>query len=523
MTISLQLLLRELGMETEDIPRVNPMISRAVLFSSSLAMKISDNSYSDALVVSDLSDALACTSMFGADTPPFLCVCKNYGREYFKEDIPPNIMITKANPGLTDLFNDVSEVFSKLNRWINKMQESVIRNRGLQDLLDISESIIGNHIAIMDSSFRLLAYTKNIRITDPVQSELIKNGYYTEETLRKLHKFKRIEKYKNAQESEFIINRKHNISNKDTIQRVFKNNGIFTAVAVMLCENRPCDKLLLELFDPVLKYAKHYFEREQSPYKINRQIETFLEDMIQRKLASEKEARARANTLQLQFTGAFELNLLIFSDTINIPEGRLMQDLSQALADAIVSPFSDHIVIIFNLEKKFVENRREKLSRLVSYLGCSCGISSKFSSLWDIAAAYQQAHSSVLIGERLRIAEDGSAKFHFYDHEDYFIYNLVNSAIDSIPSVLANSFAFEAIRTLRDYDAKHKTNLIKALAILLRNESNATSTSEKLHVHRNTVLYQIKKIEELIGLPLDEPGLRLKLSIGLRAYELNRL
>jgi DNA-binding PucR family transcriptional regulator len=37
------------------------------------------------------------------------------------------------------------------------------------------------------------------------------------------------------------------------------------------------------------------------------------------------------------------------------------------------------------------------------------------------------------------------------------------------------------------------------------------------------VLYQIKKIEELIGLPLDEPGLRLKLSIGLRAYELNRL
>ncbi|MDR0468897.1 MAG: helix-turn-helix domain-containing protein, partial [Peptococcaceae bacterium] len=167
--------------------------------------------------------------------------------------------------------------------------------------------------------------------------------------------------------------------------------------------------------------------------------------------------------------------------------------------------------------------RRKQISALFEGLNCTCGISNVFGSLWDIAAAYGQAHAAVMTGERLRLARKEDGSFRFYHYEDHYLNHLVANGIDSLPGVFTNSFAFGAIKTLKLYDDKHGTNLLETLTAYLKCERNATSASELLHVHRNTVLYHVRKIEDILDVSLDSPDARMKLMIGFKAFELDRI
>jgi DNA-binding PucR family transcriptional regulator len=41
-----------------------------------------------------------------------------------------------------------------------------------------------------------------------------------------------------------------------------------------------------------------------------------------------------------------------------------------------------------------------------------------------------------------------------------------------------------------------------------------------LHMHRNTVLYHISRIEDVLGVSLEDPEVRLKLSLCFKVLEL---
>ena len=100
---------------------------------------------------------------------------------------------------------------------------------------------------------------------------------------------------------------------------------------------------------------------------------------------------------------------------------------------------------------------------------------------------------------------------------DYWIYHLISAGVGDAPVVYKNSFLFSALERLRDYDAIHHTNTLNLLRIYLENERKATVVSTQLHMHRNTVLYHISKIEHLLHISLDDPDVRLKLQLAFKA------
>lgn len=66
-----------------------------------------------------------------------------------------------------------------------------------------------------------------------------------------------------------------------------------------------------------------------------------------------------------------------------------------------------------------------------------------------------------------------------------------------------------APETLREYDRQHNTEFFKTLYHYLSNDRNVVSTAAALHVHRNTLLYRVKKIMEVIDTELDSSDERL--------------
>lgn len=62
------------------------------------------------------------------------------------------------------------------------------------------------------------------------------------------------------------------------------------------------------------------------------------------------------------------------------------------------------------------------------------------------------------------------------------------------------------IDTLRDYDRKQQTELLRTLENYLYFERNVKAVAAHLHVHPNTILYRIRRIEELVpALPTTLP------------------
>lgn len=82
------------------------------------------------------------------------------------------------------------------------------------------------------------------------------------------------------------------------------------------------------------------------------------------------------------------------------------------------------------------------------------------------------------------------------------------------------SFYNETIGKLVAYDAQNHTKFTELLRIYLENNGSIQLVSEKLYVHRNTVLNHLKKIESITGInPLELEG-RVNLYMGFYIKEI---
>lgn len=81
------------------------------------------------------------------------------------------------------------------------------------------------------------------------------------------------------------------------------------------------------------------------------------------------------------------------------------------------------------------------------------------------------------------------------------------------------SFYEEMLGVLMEYDRKHKSDLLPTLDAYFLSLCSPSEAAEKLHLHRNTVLYRLNRIEKLLGKPLDNAETRLNLQVALRLHQ----
>ncbi|NIL75862.1 PucR family transcriptional regulator [Rhodococcus sp. B10] len=135
------------------------------------------------------------------------------------------------------------------------------------------------------------------------------------------------------------------------------------------------------------------------------------------------------------------------------------------------------------------------------------GVSSLFSSPSGTPAAVEQAR---LARACARVDDSASTRF------------------DSVPVPLLLAGNPDSGRTagrqilgkLLDLPDAERSSLLATLDAWFRSEGSTTDAAERLHYHRNTVLYRLRRIQELTGRDFLDPVHASELFIGLRAYQL---
>jgi PucR family transcriptional regulator, purine catabolism regulatory protein len=73
---------------------------------------------------------------------------------------------------------------------------------------------------------------------------------------------------------------------------------------------------------------------------------------------------------------------------------------------------------------------------------------------------------------------------------------------------------------LQEYDEQNSSDLVKSLACFLEANGHWGDAAEKLYVHRHTLRYRMKRVEEITGRDLDKSQDRMEFWLALKAKEL---
>lgn len=84
----------------------------------------------------------------------------------------------------------------------------------------------------------------------------------------------------------------------------------------------------------------------------------------------------------------------------------------------------------------------------------------------------------------------------------------------------AEEVAGHVLGSLVQYDRSHQTELLPTLAALLRNDRSPTRTAAELFIHRQTLVYRVRRIEELTERSLSRTEDVVELWLAMRALEI---
>ena len=138
----------------------------------------------------------------------------------------------------------------------------------------------------------------------------------------------------------------------------------------------------------------------------------------------------------------------------------------------------------------------------------SAGLGQVQSGLPGIRLAYQGALWALDLG--LRLFGPGQLT----RLQDLGVYQLL---LELQQNPVLRDFYHELLAPLVEYDRHKRSELVQTLEAYIGAGNSPSETATRLHLHRNTVLYRLRRIRELLGRDPDDPEERLGLQLALRA------
>lgn len=405
------------------------------------------------------------------------------------------------------LSRQVQQIFLFFNNWEKKMYELLCHGGSLMELCELCLELTDNPLCLASSDMRILAFGEHPKKPTELKMFFEKDigEYLTDE---EIDAFRLDNDYLRGIEA-----RSPCILNNDYFGfRHFYNNiyidDVYMARTVICEVERPIRlgdyavllrisdffKIALENMDIVLNNHPKNFDRLVE--RMMRQESISVEDMD--KTLSE----IGWNHSGLYFCGIIESDL----DRIMHSYQTLCGQLEKFLENAIAIPLENRILLIVNLDSaSFTKDSvRSILSPFIRENLLRAGLSNCFRHFGDLPVFVRQAQDALRMG----LSMDDT--IWCYDFDSYALPILLERCGSGHKP---EDLCLEKLQTLIDYDKTHNRSYVHTLNVYLRHNMSVAKTMRSLYVQRATLLYQLKRIEEISQLNLQDYQTRLYLMI----------
>lgn len=131
------------------------------------------------------------------------------------------------------------------------------------------------------------------------------------------------------------------------------------------------------------------------------------------------------------------------------------------------------------------------------------GISNVFQSLSEISQCYKRARFS------LAAATFWNNTYIKFDELGFF-----QVLFSSSDPVMLKDIYRKTLGGLEEFDLDHDSDYTNTLRVFLLSDCNLLETAQRMHTHRNTIVYRIKKIKELLKSELNHSKIKFDLMMA---------
>lgn len=304
-------------------------------------------------------------------------------------------------------------------------------------------------------------------------------------------------------------------------------------LALVAQENKAdyLERIILGQVVPILalEFAR---EKERSEVESRYQLEAFM-DVLQGTYRQPEEMLIRARVLGYNLTlpqvvVIFEVSPTEPAYAPGSPQAqwgrRLRDELLLAWPEGWIVAETSRVVALLPInvastseEEQNIQNRLERVrARMQQHEQrppFSGGLGRIAKSLPEIPQAYREAQQALEIGRQLF----GGEKLHSF--ASLGIYRLLFH-LDGNNEL--KQFYQETLGPLLNADTRGDGALIDTLEGFFRYNGNLSEAARAMHLHRNSLLYRLGRIEEIVGHSLEDPEFRLALQIALKIHHLQQ-
>lgn len=512
MTVSLNIIRQELkDYRTEDhVPSsFNPGYGRCLPLPENVA-EIRE----DCLYICGLSQALRLREE--STKGVFVCLRDRLFDDGESGDAVKNLIIVNENIGLNSLVSRVQNRFFAVMDWEQRLHAALLKGATMQELVELCPPFLENHIQITDASFMKLAQSTAMDCDDPICVALKQYGYHPEETVAKFRASHLFDVW--ARRNEIYYDAETTVAKYPTVHKIFKFHGTYYAHVVMTCAIAPVNPAMMDLFRIFVNALSYCVERDwENRFNCIHPYDSVLRDLIEGGIKDLTQIEKRSSYAGLPMHGAFHILRIVRNENQNISFGAMMKEFAELFPRCKFINYQDSITVFVlntaNAESVF----HSELELLEGYLrkhNSFCGVSSCFDSLADASHHFRQANLALKYGRELRQRAlkpdvdmpDGNERTFFFDNCFPLCFF---GCEEDLPELWRHSTFYSKLKQLYENDRQRGSNDLGLLLTYLRLERRISATASELNMHRNSLIYRINRIEEFLGVDLNDSRVRL--------------
>ncbi|MCU6761693.1 Sugar diacid utilization regulator [uncultured Roseburia sp.] len=429
----------------------------------------------------------------------FLCISSDDDTTILNLNHNLSVILLHTKDSFPLIFNKILNIFREFDEWDKSFHLTLLQGGSLQELLNISSSILVHPMIVFDRNYTILGYLRSPDVSDPFMEQMIKTGYATPEDIRKLREDGLISASEHSANP--LINW-YCLPDQNCYYSMmyrFKANQHIVGYALIFCCTRHPNTNYLDLMDTVCENLELYFHQDRFTSRSSSEIyEPILTEILEHPELPAKQLQDQIRHIpDLNLNGNFVLSKLAYSEIHKLPFSFVSWNLRTSIPSLKPFVYQNFLYILRDNSRQedctcFLTDKEQKIfDEIFSGHLLTCGISQTFFSLADLPLAAAQCREAVLLGSRLFT---DSRKF--FKFEDIAIFYFLREMKKHMPLPMIASPYYHL---LKQYDADHNSDLCEIFYTFLLNGRNINQTSAAIFMHRNTVLNKIKKASAIMN------------------------
>lgn len=436
-------------------------------------------------MASDLSDTTR--DMIQKQSLNFIIFCKeDCDLDYLEHS---NYLFLHAD--MFDVFayvNELGDIFYRYNNWEQKLLSLVTSGGTYQDAIDIGNEMISVPMAMMDVNHQVLAITKGCEQQDTLLFSMSHGyGYHFLNIINRSNPTLEEVAEKGVCE---VLN---SISgNKLRVYKIAKDAYSSFFIGFHKSDKQeyhPADICLFDFFVKYLEQLVTVYEKNQS----NRDSDfaVFLEELILNLDHPEGFLQKHMEKFHLNPTQTWQILCIKFTNYLQFRTTyhyEIMNQIKQIVSDSHCALINSNIAVLIDGSVD-LSSYLNMLQYLLVTNDAICVCSSPYLHLGQTRQVWNQLQF-ILDREQ---PKNGS-EILFY--KDYYQQHCLSILHNEFPE---QTLYHSALYKIQEFDLQNHTDYLPTLICYLQNNCSMNTTADILEIHRNSLLYRIRKIEELLG------------------------